>query len=91
MLDKFEFFRIELVPESAGAEIEGTTGFLAGKAAFGAIVKTPAGGASGNCTAEVGGEIGGAGLPIGVTAAEWFLIVKGSDAAKFAHHVEASA
>lgn len=89
--DEFAFFGVELVEEAAGAEVERAAGLFVGSGALGAVVKAPTGCAALDRAAEVGEEIGGGGLPIGVAAAEGFLVVERGELVEFAHKFQAGA
>lgn len=89
LIDEFEFFGVELIDKAAGAEVEGAAGLFVGSGALGAIVEAPTGCASLNRAAEVGEEIGGGGLPIGVPAAEGFLVVERGEVVEVAHDAQA--
>ena len=80
-----------MVEEAVGAEVEGAAGLFVGSGALGAVVEAPTGSAALDRAAEVGEEIGGGGLPIGVATSEGFLIVKRGELVEFAHDLQAGA
>ena len=89
LFNELAFFEVELVHQSAGAEVEGAAGLFVGSATLGAVVKAPSSCAAVNGAEEVGKEIIRGRLPILVTAAEWFLVVQRREVFNLAHHFEA--
>ena len=85
------FFRVKLVEQPPGPQIERTPRLLVGRGLLPAVVKTPAGGSSSNSAFEIGQKIGGRRLPGGIAPAKRLLVMDRRNAAEFLCHRQALA
>ena len=88
MLHHFKFFRIQLIHQSLGPQIEGTTRMLILGGSLTTVIKTPSGPAAFQGSAQILQKILRPGFPLCVAATEWLLLMHRHHAPNFLHELE---